>query len=147
MRRIAPHVINWVERMNTEPAAYGDYLPDDVVPDTLLPLLRHAAQEYLPVAFDTVHRVEQWISDHPGEPVPRFLGKQTFQINGVTEERTVWTCMQYMIQRPLALYQDARGERRAAMDQLLSTIGVPCDLTFAVRRPVRRVNYQLVAAQ
>lgn len=145
LRRLAPRVIEWVERMNTPPATHGDYLADDEVPASLLPLLRHAAAEYLPVAYDTARRVGDWLADHPGQAIPRFLGTQSFRIGPVTEERTVWTCMNYMIQRPLGLYQSAESERRAAMDRLVAEIGTDCDLTFVVPRRVKRVRYQLVA--
>jgi glutathione S-transferase len=83
LRRIAPNVIRWVERMNTAPKAYGDYLPNDEVPAALLPLMRHAVDEYFPVAFDGINRLNDWIEQHPGEPIPRFLGTQDFTIGGV----------------------------------------------------------------
>jgi glutathione S-transferase len=145
LRREAPQVVAWVERMTTSPPPAGDYLSGDEVPDTLLPLLRHALAEYAPVAYDTIQRVGAWIDENPGAPIPRFLGTQTFSIAGVSETRTVWTCIQYMMQRPLALYQASEGPARAAMDSLLAQIGAPTGLDFSVRRPVRRRNFQLVA--
>lgn len=146
LRRSAPHVIRWVERMNAPPAADGDYLPGDEVPETLMPLLRHAFAEYLPVAIDTVQRVANWIEENPGAPIPRFLGTQNFTIGGVTETRTVWTCIQYMIQRPLGCYQGSSGATRLAMDDLLAAIGPEAELSFRIERPVKRQDYKLVAA-
>jgi hypothetical protein len=58
----------------------------------------------------------------------------------------VWTCIQYMIQRPLHAYQTATGADRAAMDSLLSKIGAHNRLDFTVKRPVKREHYKLVAA-
>lgn len=146
LRRIAPNVIRWIERMNSAPASGGSYLPDDEVPASLLPLLRHAFAEYVPVAYDTINRVGAWIEHNPGAPIPRFLGTQQFQIGGVAETKTVWTCIQYMFQRPLNLYQSAAGSRKKAMDALLGQIGGRCDLGFKVAHPVRRENYKLLAA-
>jgi glutathione S-transferase len=146
MRRIAPNVWSWIERMNRAPEAVGDYLPGDAVPETLLPLLRHAFAEYIPVAYDTVRRVGAWIAENPGASIPRFLGTQPFTIGNVRGTKTVWTCIQYMIQRPLGLYQGAAGERRRAMDGLLARIGGGCDLSFSVDRPVKRENYKYLAA-
>jgi glutathione S-transferase len=146
LRRIGPSVIRWIERMNSAPAAGGDYLPQDEVPATLLPVLRHAFAEYVPVALDTIERVGAWIEQNPGQPIPRFLGTQQFQIGGVSETKTVWTCIQYMMQRPLKLYQSAHGDGKKAMDSLLAALGAGCDLGFKVTRPVKRENYKLVAA-
>ena len=146
LRRLAPGVIRWVERMNAAPAQDGDYIAGDDLPETLLPLLRHAFAEYVPVAFDTIRRVADWIDQNPGAPIPRFLGTQQFTIGGVVEDKTVWTCMQYMMQRPLTLYQKSRGEDRAAMDRLLSEIGPEASLDFVIARPVMRRDYKLVAA-
>lgn len=146
LKRLAPNVVRWVERMNSAPEGGGNYLPEDEVPNSLLPILHHAFGEYVPVAYDTVGRVSAWIEQNPGEPIPRFLGKQRFTIGGVTEDRTVWTCIQYMIQRPLKLYQSANKADKAAMDRLLSEIGPRCNLDLVVPRPVKRENYKLVAA-
>ncbi len=146
LRRVAPGVIRWVERMNSAPAQDGDYVADDRVPETLMPLLRHSFAEYVPVALDTISRVADWIDRNPGTPIPRFLGTQAFTIGGVVENKTVWTCMQYMMQRPLALYQKSSGPDREAMDALLSELGPEASLNFVVARPVIRRNYQLVPA-
>jgi glutathione S-transferase len=146
MKRSAPNVLRWVESMNSAPEREGAYLPDDEVPASLLPMLSHAFAEYVPMAYDTVERVAAWIEAHPGEPVPRFLGTHKFTIGDITEDRTVWTCIQYMIQRPLRAYQSASGADRAEMNSLLSSIGPGCGLDFKVTRPVKRDRYKLVAA-
>ena len=55
MKKHAPAVVQWVQRMiNEEPAlSNGELLPDDEVPDTLLPVLQRMANEQLPVLKDT----------------------------------------------------------------------------------------------
>jgi glutathione S-transferase len=148
LRRIAPNVIQWIERMNTAPQSYGAFLPNDEVPTTLLPLLKHAVEEYFPVAIDTIRKLGKWIEENPGIPIPRFLGTQDFSIGGVSETRTVWTCMQYMMQRPLGLYQSATAKHRSDMDALVDAVGGDCrrDLSFKVARPVKRENYEYLAA-
>jgi glutathione S-transferase len=147
LRRIAPNVIRWIERMNTTLQSYRYFLPNDEVPATLFPLLRHAVEEYFPVALDTIRKLSTWIEGNPGAPIPRFLGTQNFSIGGVSETRTVWTCMQYMMQRPLGLYQSATGSRRSDMEAMADEIGGDCRryLSFEIARPVKRENYKYLA--
>jgi len=146
MRRLAPRVVAWVERMHSGEGRTRTFASDDSVPETLYPMLRHAFAEYLPVAFDTVRRVEEWIGANPAAPIPRFLGTQSFRIEDIEEQRAVWTCIQYMIQRPLAHYQAAPPAARSHMDALLAQVGGRDTLGFRVTRPVRRIDYRLVAA-
>ena len=97
--------------------------------------------------MDTIQRVAQWVASNPEAPIPRLPGTQRFQIGDASETRRVWTRIQYMMQRPLFLYQSATAERKTAMDSLLRAIDKSCDLTFAVTRPVKRENFKLVAAR
>ena len=143
----SPNVVRWVERMNMAPVSEGSYLSNDKVPASLLPILRQAFKEYVPVALDTIQRVSRWVASNPQAAIPRLLGTQRFQIGDASETRRVWTCIQYMMQRPLFLYQSATAERKTAMDSLLRAIDKSCDLTFAVTRPVKRENFKLVAAR
>ncbi|WP_375287757.1 glutathione S-transferase family protein [Sphingomonas sp.] len=78
MRRRAPRVARWVERMNAPDAdmpEYGDhppgYLADDAVPDTLLPLFRHMAEELIPELRDKAAWLESFVAEaDPQEGAP-----------------------------------------------------------------------------
>lgn len=146
MSRICPNVIRWVERMNSPPERVpGSYFASDEIPKTLLPLLRHLFAEYVPVAYDTIDRVSHWINANPSSPVPRFLECQDFHIGGITAKRTVWTCIQYMFQRPLFYYQNTFGRAKQNMDTFLRRLGRDISLDKTVYRPVKHENYRLVA--
>jgi hypothetical protein len=56
--------------------------------------------------------------------------------------------MQYMMQRPLGLYQSSTGAVREAMDALVGKIGGTCrrDLSFSIKHSVKRENYKYLAA-
>ena len=145
MQRICPNVIRWVERMNSPAEHPGEYFADDQVPETLMPLLRHLFAEYVPVAYDTIDRVSDWIDTNYAYPIPRFLGTQEFHIGKALAQRTVWTCIQYMFQRPLYYYQRAPETSRRAMDRLLARVGNDANLKKVVRHSVRHRHYRLVA--
>jgi len=48
MRRIAPNVVSWVLRCMEPAPLSGDFLPDDEIPSTLLPVLSRMMREQLP---------------------------------------------------------------------------------------------------
>ncbi|WP_310567280.1 glutathione S-transferase C-terminal domain-containing protein [Hydrogenophaga sp.] len=100
MRRLAPHVARWVEQLQFRPSGlHGELLPDDAIPETLKPVLRRMAREQLPVLVDSAHLVRQWMTDHPGQPLPRTLGQHRFTLEGCTGERIVRPYSLWMLQR------------------------------------------------
>jgi glutathione S-transferase len=84
MRRLAPRVADWVERMNApEAQVFGDLVSDDQIPETLLPLLRHAFEEHWAVIDDTWAAIEAWIEANPdARKLPRFVGRHAFRWAG-----------------------------------------------------------------
>jgi len=144
MKRIAPEVAGWVERMNAPEVCGGEFLPGDKVPETLFPILRRMFKEQAPVLLDTIKRVERWIEANPGKGVPRFVGRHQTDIGGVKEERAVWSFSMWMFQRPLFYYQSLSGGDKEKADELLEELGGYDAMRVEVKRPVKRVNNKLV---
>ena len=46
MRREAPHVVAWVERMNMPADQHGEWLADDEVPDSLTAIFKRMFAEH-----------------------------------------------------------------------------------------------------
>lgn len=147
MRRIAPNVTAWVERMNATEPPVGDWLADDAVPDTLLPILERQFAEQFPVLADTVEQVAEWIDAHPGQRLPRAVGRHRFRIGDAEDERAALSFPQWMLQRPLFYYQGLAGEARAAADALLERAGGVEAMQMRIPRPVERRDNRLVAAE
>jgi glutathione S-transferase len=149
MKRLAPCVAGWVERMMTPQPRTGQFLPNDEVPTTLLPVLQRAAEEQLPVAVATVRALGQWLEDHPHEEIPRGIGMHAFTLlrgspHEVTSERAIFTFDQWMFQRPWDCLRALRGADRAAADDLLDTIGAAEALAEPIKHRVKRENFRLV---
>jgi len=132
MKRRAPKVFRWVERMNApdpdmpEYGVYPDtFLPDDTIPATLLPLYRHMAAELLPELTDKLAMIRGFVADHDvaeGAPVTakphqRIIGTVTTTFRGVPVESGVQPYMLYLWQRITdavdALAPGAESEVRA----------------------------------
>jgi hypothetical protein len=124
MRRRAPRVAEWVERMNQLKPEIGDWLRDDAIPETLTPLLGMMFDEHLPVLADTVTHVARWAQANPNATkVPRFVGRHSFTIGGVTEQRQVQSFSQWMLQRPLDHLASLDAPDREAAQRWLASVG------------------------
>lgn len=146
MRERAPAVAAWVERMNAPRPRSGAFVPDDVVPDTLLPILRRMFAEQLPVLIDTAERTAAYVAEHPSGEIPRVIGFHEFRLGDVTEQRAVFPYAVWMFQRALDCYQSLGGADRARADAFLDACGGRAAMQYHVPRRVCRAHNRLVPA-
>jgi glutathione S-transferase len=124
MRRLAPNVVKWVERMRDASAPRpGDFLSNDEIPATLLPILRRMVREQLPEITATGKAFAAWLAAHPGERVPRAIGMHEFELEGARGQRMIGTYKLWMLQRALDTYTSLAGEERKRADALLDAVG------------------------
>jgi glutathione S-transferase len=134
MKTHAPRVAEWVQRMlEPEPCA-GDFLPDDQIPATLVPLLRRMFEEQGPVLVSTIEHVEAWARDDEGPLLPRAIGTHTFRIGPVAEQRGVFPFNLWRWQGAHDQYHRGTPAERSRADELLSLAG---DLEM-LRKPIRQ---------
>lgn len=148
MSQRAPHVARWVERM-IDPAACqqsGDFLPDDQVPETLLPVLRRMFHEQVPVLLKTAQLLQQWIIDNPDtHEIPRAIGTLHYRLGDMEEQRLAFPFNLWMWQRPHDFYRTLSADGKRAVGTLLSpdqikALGTPLHIR------VRREQNKLVRA-
>lgn len=151
MKRLAPRVADWIERMNAPDPRSGSFLPDDDVPETLDPILRRLFEEQFPVLEKTVSALGDWIDAHPGEEIPRAIGMLNFELRNasgaaVEEQRGIITFSQWMLQRPIDFYRSLKGADRDSADALLRRVGGYEPMQMDIGRRVVRRNNKLAAA-
>lgn len=147
MRERAPNVVAWVERMMSSQPASGEFLPDDRIPETLMPVLGRMAAEQVPVLVDTARRLAQWRSENPqSERIPRSLGKHRFRIEGVEGERTVLPFSLWLWQRPMEHVRALEGQSRQAVDELLEKVGMPAPEKLPESPGIERRDNRFVVA-
>ncbi len=124
MRRLAPEVVAWVQRLESQNAPLqGDYVANDEVPETLLPVFRRQMREQMPVLADSARRFEAWLAEHPGERIPRAIGAHAFELEGVQGERIARTYSLWMMQRSRDVYRSLQGVERERADAWLDAVG------------------------
>jgi len=145
MKERAPNLVKWIERMNTVRPPIGEWLQDDQVPGTLLPILRHQFETQFPVLRETVSAVDAWVTDHPGERLPRKLGEHRFSLGDVEETRGILSFAQWKLQRPLDCYQALDEPQRGPVDALLDQVGGLEAMRMSITNRVKRESNRLVA--
>jgi glutathione S-transferase len=123
MQDRAPNVYAWVERMNAPQPLSGQFLPDDAIPDTLLPVLATLCRDQLPDTLDVLKHNSAFVESNPGEKIPRVLGIHSFQTGAATGERMINSFDQWMFQRSWLHYHSLQGADKIAADSLLDKIG------------------------
>ena len=147
MRRDAPAVAAWVERMNQPTDHCGEWLADDEVAESLTPIFKRMFAEHWPVLTSTATRLGQWAQENEGPAIPRRIGEHQFSINGVEETRAVLPYSIWKMQRPLDYYRSLSGEARQQADAFLQRVGGLDALQFQLPARVTRVHNELILDQ
>jgi glutathione S-transferase len=145
LRERAPLVCHWVERMNhPDPAAFGDWLADDALPQTLRPLLSLLGRDAAPLVLDATHAVDAWIDGAgvDGE-LPRVVGVHDTTLGGVAFQRWTTPYTLWMVQRPLDVYRGLPPRARSLVDGALAGTGCETLLAHTPRHRVSRRPFKV----
>ena len=152
MRKSAPRVVDWVERMISAQAFDTSAVTDplevaDEIPASLMPVLSRFANEQLPVLVDTARVLDDQAAGIGKEEVPRFLGTHQVKVAGVPAERIVIPYSLWMFQRPLDFLRSLKGEERIQADRLLELIGAGSLFDLQQKVHLKRENNRLYLAE
>jgi len=146
MRERAPRVAQWVERMRDPQPRSGEFIGGDEVPVMLIPMLRRMFAEQGPVLLNTMRALDRWAAEHPGEKLPRAIGKHEYRIGDVTEERMIYPYNIWMWQRPYDYFHSLRGGDRGRAEMLLREAQGLETIEAPIPRRVKRENNRVVLA-
>jgi glutathione S-transferase len=144
MKRLAPHIAQWVERMVTvsQPLS-GEFLPDDEIPRTLLPILKRMMTEQLPNLVRTAELMADWGQSTADRELPRAVGMAEYSLGGVTSARIASPFSLWMLQRALDYLATLSGDDRAACEALLRETGEEALLDFQMPFRLKFENHRL----
>ncbi len=158
MQQQAVHVYRWVERMNRSnqdaPECYNagsGFLADDQIPDTLLTVLRAAAQDFLPETRAAAQSINGWLADNPavsGDRASRYLGqndgKSHFVVRGQSFETGAQPYRFFQLQIVQDAYKSCDDAGRAGIETMLDSCGLQELLTIELdRRLEQRDNLEV----
>ncbi len=148
MRRIAPRVADWVQRVMAGEPGTGALVGGDTIPETLLPMLARQMAEQLPVLEATNTMLAAWADDaQPQANLPRGFEMTPFTTGGHSGLCMARTFPLLRLQAALderdAMTGPERGQANALLDQIGG--GALKSLTLAAR--LTRRNYRLCLAK
>lgn len=163
MRRTAPRVARWVERMNApglDTAEYMEAPPNwfggDEIPPTLVALLRYVGTEYASEIAAQVGFVNHHLAAHEeiregdvvgGKPNARSLGRTDVAWRGTAISVGVFPYRIWLLQRVQDAFAKSDAAARAEVRALLKLNGLePLLDTRATRRIERRDNREVWGA-
>jgi hypothetical protein len=123
MREVAPRVHAWVERMLDPVPQSGEFLANDVVPDTLMPIVARMFREFGPVLESTSARLAANAAEIGAAAVPRAIGKHEFTLGAVSDVRAIYPFNLWRWQRAHDHYRSLPDDMKARTATLLSEMG------------------------
>ncbi len=147
MKRTAPKVADYVERVISGEGKTGELIPNDDVPRTLLPILKVALGEHVPVLTATIDLFNTWAETAaPRTEVPRGLGMVPFATGGHAGMIAARTFSLLRLQDALDAYQLMLPSDKRRADAMLSAVDAESFKTLRIDPRVTRRNYKLALA-
>lgn len=153
LRDRAPALCDWIERMRAPKASPdADPATPDIVPKTMLDVLRHLGRDYVPVLVSAIPIMQTWLGDHRDEAVPRYAGTHRFTIGrGKPYEaegtRSVHSFEQWKVQRALDVFASFPLAAREGVARLCEEIEAGGLLALDIPERLQRKHYNLVRAE
>lgn len=147
MKRTAPKVANYVERVIAGEGTDGDLLPLDDIPATLMPILKVALAEHLPVLAATIEKFSEWAETaEPRSEVPRGFGMVPFITGGHAGMIAGRTFSLLRLQDALDAYQIMLPSDKKRANALLSALDAEAFIDLQIAPRLTRRNYKLALA-
>ncbi|MEL7232444.1 MAG: glutathione S-transferase domain-containing protein, partial [Pseudomonadota bacterium] len=147
MKRTAPRVADWVERVIAGEVKDGDLIGDDDIPTTLLPILKVQMQEQVPTLEKTNALFAEWTKTaSSGDALPRGLDIIDFQTGGVSGKCMARTFPLWRLQAALDVMSAMSEADHARTAAFLRAIDGEALLDFKPAARLARVNYRVCLA-
>ncbi|WP_163934974.1 glutathione S-transferase family protein [Paraferrimonas sp. SM1919] len=147
MQECAPHVYQWLQRMNKPQPLTGEFANNDDISPQVLQLLHHQALEQLPDVSSVIRANEAYMKLNPDNNIPRTLGFHPFTIGGVKSTRLISTYTQWMFQRSYDFYHSLGADDKQSCTELLAQVGALPYFQKPINARVKRQYGQLELVQ
>ncbi|MHA7898476.1 MAG: glutathione S-transferase family protein [Henriciella sp.] len=144
MKRTAPKVADYVERVIEGNGKEGELVPHDDIPASLLPILKAQLGECLPVLLATLERFKEWAETAEAKSdVPRGVGMVPFTTGGKEGMIAARTFPLLRLQDALDAYQIMLPSDRKRANAFLKAIDAEAISALRIDPRLTRRNYKL----
>ena len=152
MQQRAVSVYRWVERMNRYDQdvpeffnAGTDFVEDDVVPESLMAVLRVLAEYFVPETLAAADAINGWLADNKPEAGTPAVGRlaqapgtATFDLRGETIQALAQPHRFYLLQRVQDDYASLSEAEKVGVDAVLGESGMAAILHASLGRRIER---------
>ena len=146
MKKKAPYVNIWVNRMNAKSRTKGNFFAEDKTPKIIDHILNLMSLEQVPVLMETAKILNKWNSRNNYQDLPKTLGTHKFKLNGIESERAVYPYSLWMWQKPYQYYQSLNGGAKAQLNPWLHEVGLLTALNEPLKTNLKKINSHLLIA-
>lgn len=147
MKRVAPKVAKWVERVISGQGQDGDLISDDDLPKSLLSIFKVQMQEQLPVLEKTNEMFVAWASARSsGDAVPRGFEMIEFEIGGASGQCMARSFPLFRLQAALDILHAMDVPDRMRAEAFLRAVGGESLIGFKLAAPMTRIKYRVCLA-
>jgi hypothetical protein len=149
MQQRAVRVLRWVERMNRADQDAleffnpgDDYLDGDMIPETLVAVLRVLAEDLVPETQAAAEVINQWLAENQPEPgtsaqgslAQRMFGMAQFSLRGQTISAVAQSYRFVVLQKLQQQYAQLDSAQQEDVTNLLQRCGLEILLTVGLDR-------------
>ena len=153
MKKLAPRVYRWVERMNREsqdaPEYFDcdtDFLQKNEIPETLIAVLRVLSQDFVPETVASAKFLNLWLSEkNPKTGSPAVfqlgtspLGSVEFQVRDRPIKAAIVPYRHFQLQRIHEIFDEVEKKVQVQIKQILKSCGMADLLNIRLNRPIGR---------
>lgn len=144
MKRVAPKVAEYVERVISGDGKEGELLLNDDIPKSLMPILKRALGEHLPVLKATLDLYTAWAATAEAQSnVPRGLGMIPFVTGGASGMISARTFSLLRLQDAVDTYAMMMPSDKKRADSFLDVIDASSFRDLRIEPRLTRRNYRL----
>jgi glutathione S-transferase len=140
------HLVAWIERMqNPDSTKKGDFLSNDEIPATLTPILKTIFAEQFEFSNTVVSSIQDLANKNPdAKRVSRITGQTDFKIGGIDGKRSMFSFVQWKVQRVLDALHNLKGTEADDAKIWLKTIGGETLIDMKIEHRLKREGHREV---
>ncbi|MBW2329053.1 MAG: glutathione S-transferase [Deltaproteobacteria bacterium] len=148
IKKHAPRVFRWTERMNRTESDMGEFpnqtealLENDDIPDTLKAVLKKIGEDLVPESTAATESINQWLADNnpaAGDPVERGVGFGEFELRGAKITALAQPWRFFLLARMQKAFNELDDTPKEEVRAFMQDLGLETLLTLTINREVKR---------